>query len=208
MTESVRSIRIPQQRRSIEKRAKLVAAARTVFGQKGFHAASTADIVKESGLSTGTLYSYFVDKRQLFLEAVQANYDTVDAALAETLAQTAITDTEVLRKVLPATIYANVDSIPFHKEIMAMVFTDPEVRQLYFTHQESVIDLIHANMRRLHLAVTRETVFLIVTVVENIGREFTYHPKTTLDRDTLHALVEEYLMRLVQRLVPEPPVSA
>lgn len=42
--------------------------ARTVFLQDGFEGASVDDIARSAGVSKATLYSYFPDKRLLFLE--------------------------------------------------------------------------------------------------------------------------------------------
>ena len=49
-----------------ENRAKLVAAARKVFAQKGLAAATARDIVRETDLATGTFYNYFDDKEDVF----------------------------------------------------------------------------------------------------------------------------------------------
>ena len=46
--------------------------ARTVFLRDGFEGASVDDIVREAGVSKATLYSYFPDKRLLFLEVAKA----------------------------------------------------------------------------------------------------------------------------------------
>jgi AcrR family transcriptional regulator len=53
-----------QQKR--ENRAKLVAAARKVFAEKGYGAATARDIVRETDLATGTFYNYFDDKEDAF----------------------------------------------------------------------------------------------------------------------------------------------
>jgi len=45
--------------------------ARTVFLRDGFEGASVDDIVREAGVSKATLYSYFPDKRLLFLEVAK-----------------------------------------------------------------------------------------------------------------------------------------
>ena len=49
-----------------ENRAKLVAAARKVFAEKGLAAATARDIVRETNLATGTFYNYFDDKEHAF----------------------------------------------------------------------------------------------------------------------------------------------
>ena len=49
-----------------ENRAKLLDAARKVFAEKGFGAATARDIVRETDLATGTFYNYFTDKEDAF----------------------------------------------------------------------------------------------------------------------------------------------
>jgi AcrR family transcriptional regulator len=49
-----------------ENRAKLLAAARKVFAEKGLGAATARDIVRETDLATGTFYNYFDDKEDAF----------------------------------------------------------------------------------------------------------------------------------------------
>jgi AcrR family transcriptional regulator len=47
-------------------RAKLLAAARKVFAEKGLAAATARDIVRATDLATGTFYNYFDDKEDAF----------------------------------------------------------------------------------------------------------------------------------------------
>jgi len=59
--------------------------ARTVFLRDGFEGASVDDIAKEAGVSKATLYSYFPDKRLLFMEVAKGECrrqaDTAMAAI-------------------------------------------------------------------------------------------------------------------------------
>lgn len=50
----------------------VLAGARTVFLRDGFERASVDEIAREAGVSKATLYSYFPDKRLLFLEMAMA----------------------------------------------------------------------------------------------------------------------------------------
>lgn len=50
-------------------RQRIVDAAIKVFGQSGFERASIQDVVRESGLSVGAVYTYFKGKEDLFLVA-------------------------------------------------------------------------------------------------------------------------------------------
>ena len=50
----------------------VVAGAREVFLRDGFEGASVDDIARAAGVSKATLYSYFPDKRLLFMEVASA----------------------------------------------------------------------------------------------------------------------------------------
>ena len=50
-----------------EVRDRIVSAALRVFGDRGYHGATIADVVRESGLSVGAIYTYFKGKDDLFL---------------------------------------------------------------------------------------------------------------------------------------------
>ena len=57
--------------RKAENRAKLLAAARRVFAEKGLAGATARDIVRETDLATGTFYNYFEDKEDAFRAVVE-----------------------------------------------------------------------------------------------------------------------------------------
>ncbi|MPQ94707.1 TetR/AcrR family transcriptional regulator [Thioclava sp. JE_KL1] len=57
--------------------------ARTIFLRDGFDGASVDDIAKEAGVSKATLYSYFPDKRLMFVEVVRSQLkEQTDSAVA------------------------------------------------------------------------------------------------------------------------------
>jgi AcrR family transcriptional regulator len=64
-----------------ENRAKLLVAARKVFAEKGYAAASARDIVRETDLASGTFYNYFDDKDDAF-RAVLEDFATEARAAA------------------------------------------------------------------------------------------------------------------------------
>ncbi len=57
----------PQQRRSLEKRVQLKAAALALFGDKGFERTSVDDIASRANLAVGGFYLHYRSKRQLLL---------------------------------------------------------------------------------------------------------------------------------------------
>jgi TetR/AcrR family fatty acid metabolism transcriptional regulator len=63
-----------------EKRKRILAAAVTLFGQKGFHEARIAEIAARAGVAEGTVYLYFRNKEDLLAAVFD---DTMDEVLAK-----------------------------------------------------------------------------------------------------------------------------
>jgi AcrR family transcriptional regulator len=60
--------------RDSEKPPQILRAAFEVFGETGYQATLVKDIALRAGVSTGTVYTYFRDKRQLFHETVREGW--------------------------------------------------------------------------------------------------------------------------------------
>jgi AcrR family transcriptional regulator len=72
--------------RDIQKPAQIIDAAFSVFGEIGYEATLMKDIADKAGISSGTIYTYFDDKKDLFRATVQVGWDRFLAqmrALAE-----------------------------------------------------------------------------------------------------------------------------
>jgi len=66
------SARISKKEKKTEARRKqILDAAIEVFSQKGYAAATMPEIAESAGLAAGTLYLYFPNKRELFIESVK-----------------------------------------------------------------------------------------------------------------------------------------
>ncbi len=58
------------ERRRTERREAIVAAAKRVFRDKGYHQASVHDIIDEARIARGTFYLYFTSKQEVFAHLV------------------------------------------------------------------------------------------------------------------------------------------
>src|SRR3954453_16583830 len=64
-------------------RARLLAAARALFAERGYAHVGTEEIVRAAGVTRGALYHQFVDKRDLF----RALFEQLEAKLIEEAAR-------------------------------------------------------------------------------------------------------------------------
>ncbi len=63
--------RIPTQKRALEKYNKIIDAAYKLFNEKGYYNTTTADISKEAGVATGSVYAYFNDKKEIYIKVIE-----------------------------------------------------------------------------------------------------------------------------------------
>ncbi|TCM49015.1 TetR/AcrR family transcriptional regulator [Kribbella sp. VKM Ac-2568] len=142
-------------------RADLVDAARRVFLERGYHAASVADVAAEAGFSTGALYSAFRGKADLFLAVLDAHLAErirgMEAVVAS--ATTAAEHAEQLARQF-ATVSGN-DSgwSPLVIEFWAHAARDPELRKQFAERHDSLKQAI-AGMLDEMLARTGERLVL------------------------------------------------
>src|ERR1043166_9581436 len=87
----------PRWRRLPEERPKqILAAALSVFAERGLAAARLDDIAKRAGVSKGTIYLYFPNKEELFREVIRDTLVLPIEAAARRFSETTKSATEAL----------------------------------------------------------------------------------------------------------------
>ena len=119
------SKRRTQEERSAATRDALIAAARKLWGLRGYAEVGTPEIATAAGVTRGAMYHQFADKAALFREVVEVVEQDVMARMAVVVAESgATTPTQAVR----AAVDAWLD-----------VSGDPEVRQLILLDAPSVL---------------------------------------------------------------------
>ncbi len=75
-----------------DRQAQLLAAARRVFAESGYHKAGVSDIIREAGVARGTFYNYFDSKSAVF----HAVLDALTTELAG-----AVTPIDIFQPIVP-----------------------------------------------------------------------------------------------------------
>lgn len=63
----------PKQNRGFETRQRILQAGFELFSQKGLHGTNSREIAAAAGVSIGSFYTYFKDKRLLFIELIRSH---------------------------------------------------------------------------------------------------------------------------------------
>jgi AcrR family transcriptional regulator len=66
-----------RERGKVDKRRRIMAAARTVFGEKGYDAATLREIAERADVAIGTLFIYATNKRDLLMMIVNDELDEI-----------------------------------------------------------------------------------------------------------------------------------
>ena len=111
--------------RSEATRAALVAAARQLFGRRGYAAVGTEEIVRAAGVTRGALYHHFAGKRELF----EAVYERIEVELAERIAASA----------LQGNAASPLEAMRAGTEMFLAAATEPETQQIVLLDGPSVL---------------------------------------------------------------------
>ncbi|MFH1134683.1 MAG: TetR family transcriptional regulator [Pseudomonadota bacterium] len=68
-----------------KKRREIIRAGIDCFSRKGYHETKVQDITRSLGISTGTFYTYFRNKRDLFVEAIDEIFRSIVGEAAQQL---------------------------------------------------------------------------------------------------------------------------
>ena len=122
-----------RQRRKETRPQELLAAALTLFVEKGFAATRAEEVARLAGVSKGTLYLYYPSKEELFKAVVRHNLASLIAE-GEQLAGAFEGSSSELLGLLIMTWWQRFGSTPaagIHKVILAEVRNFPELAQFY-----------------------------------------------------------------------------
>ncbi|WNS41318.1 TetR/AcrR family transcriptional regulator [Paenibacillus sp. MMS20-IR301] len=140
MGETDNKIRTPQQERSVRTKEAIIRAAMKQFSDKGFHQTNTKEIAAAAGVSTGSFYSYFTDKRAVFIEVLHMYGDELLARVEASMSEinfAMVGRYELIMHLIDSLLDSHKDFIGYHKELSIMYHSDEFIKQLMDTQYET-----------------------------------------------------------------------
>lgn len=140
-----------RQAAKVRTHAKVLEAARVLFAERGYDAATIRDIAKGAGMSTGAVFANFQDKSELFEAVLAENLaGTLEAfqAAAKADGRTA----ERLTSALSVGYHRGLDHLPLVQAIFARAWFQPEdanerQRAMAKPFVESIAGILQAGIR-------------------------------------------------------------
>lgn len=150
--------RSPQQKRSIDKRDKILEAAYTLFCSSGYYKTTTPEVAKSAGVSIGSLYSYFEDKNDLFMAVLERYEGRFDALRSEALQRLGAKDIPLrdsLRSLILDLVAIHEESKALNDEMKMLYRNDPAIAAHMDAREEkisaAILESFRANADRMRL---------------------------------------------------------
>lgn len=178
--------RIPTQKRSIDKRNKIIRNGFILLCENGYFNTTTNDIAKYTGVSTGIIYQYFNDKKEIFIEGIKNYSDNIMFPILELLEQNKIhfnNMEKLLNNMLDIFIEKHTLSKKAHEEMIALSHLDEDIAKIFhekeITTTNKVVEVLTKNniIRENQF----EKVHIIIGIVENYCHEVVYHKHTKIN---------------------------
>ena len=127
-TKREKSVNEPKQKRSIETRNKILEVGSMLMLKEGYHNVTTDDIAKAAGLSTGIVYHYFKDKKDILLIALDQRADALYEGFTEKFAATTEGNFEAfLNTLFDFLLEYHKQTWVIHEELEGLYHSDPEI---------------------------------------------------------------------------------
>lgn len=195
-------IREPIQKRSIEKKEKIIKYGFELICEKGYHNTNTAEIAKSAGVSTGIVYQYFNDKRDIFLQGIEQYSKSLLFPINEISISKSKTSTleEDLINVINKSIKNHKLSESAHEEIYSLQHSDPDVAKIFFEQEIQATNRLISVLENKNIQTEniKEKAHLIISMIDNLCHEVVYHKHKDMNYDIMKEIVVKSIINLLK----------
>lgn len=169
-----KAIREPQQERSIEKKNKIIEASYVLFSENGYYSTGTSDIAKKAGVSTGIVYGYFEDKRDILLYVLKIYIDRVTAPLIDYMKKmkAPVDFKKVLSEFLDLVTKTHKENAHLHNTLHSLAASDKDVSGEFIALEDRITE--HVSNRLTELGVNGEHISEKVHIAMNLMQSFSH----------------------------------
>ena len=169
------TLRTPRQHRSIQTKERIMKAAFLLFSKKGIHGTNSKEIVEKAGVSIGSFYSYFKNKKTLLLEILEDFLDQVYLTIWKDMEHFTINElgrNEV--KFIIENVFKAYDIAPtFHSQTHALRYSDPDIQNVYNRERKREVTqiryLLENNKHRMRVGDQHAAAIIIHNAVESVA---------------------------------------
>jgi AcrR family transcriptional regulator len=195
--------RAPSQQRSRERVERMLAAASALIAEQGSDAMRMGEVAERAGVSIGSLYQFFPDKRAIIWALAERYTVQSQACISAALAD--VSDAEGLRRAfseLVDTYYGLFLAEPVMRDIWSGTQADKALRELELADSRANAEFLTAVLKRLRPAVDPAALETTAFLIWQMG-EATVRLAISVERKEGDDLVAAYKRMALRELVGE-----
>lgn len=197
-----KEIRQPIQQRSIDKKERIIKAAYELFSSDGYHSTITSDIAKKAGVSTGIVYGYFKDKRDILFYVIKIYIKEVASPIMGYIGSLAQpTSLEgIMSDIIELAEKIHKQNANLHNILHSLAFTESDINE-EFLHLENHITISASKkLRELGFAPEHleEKVHLAMNLIQSYAHESIYDKHDYIDYSAMKENVIRMLVYLFE----------
>ncbi len=193
-------IRQPQQERSIEKKNKIIEAAYEIFSEVGYYAANTPEIAKKAGVSTGIIYGYFKNKRDILSYVLKIYINKVALPVMDYF-ETLNSDSDLKKAVsdvVNMTIDIHSSNANLHNILHSLAVTEKDINEDFIILEDHITSKASEKLSELGVKTDniKEKVHISMNLIQSFAHENTYDKHKYLNYNAMKNEVENIIISL------------
>lgn len=193
-------VREPKQERSIEKKNKIVKAGFELFSEVGYYNTNTAQIAKRAGVSTGIVYGYFKDKRDILLDVLSIYVEHVFDPVLELIGnlEAPIDFNSLVSRVLDIAISTHENNAKIHEALHSMSHSDEDVNAKFIQLEDEITLKIAQKFKDFNVCTKNlnERIHFAMDIVQSFSHEYVYDHHTYINYSVMRTIVEQTIVSL------------
>lgn len=198
------TVREPIQKRSIEKKEKIIKYGFELICEKGYYNTNTAEIAKAAGVSTGIVYSYFTGKHDILLEGLKRFANSIFYPSVDFINDIEINENnleQIIREIISKFIKNHKLSKSAHEEITAMAHSDKDVANFFHENEIEMTNVVTGLLKKngFESKDLMERVHIVIGLIDNICHETVYHKHKNINYDTMTNIVINEIVHILTK---------
>lgn len=185
--------REPIQARSIEKKNRIVDAGYALFEEVGYHNTNTAEIAKRAGVSTGIVYGYFADKKDILVLVTERYLNKILPPLIDDIEN--IVDfsniKEIVTNFLNYAVITHRQNAKIHEALHSMRAFDKDIDEKFIKMEDKITSSISHMLEKTtpHIDNITEKVHLALDIIQSYSHEFVFDKHDYIDYNKMKSIV-------------------
>ncbi len=195
-------VREPQQERSIEKKNKIIQAGYELFTETGYYGTNTVEIAKRAGVSTGIVYGYFQDKRDILICVLKIYIEQVSLPLIDIMqkAKGNVDFASLAESIIEKTIELHEQYAKLHNTLHSLAATDELVNAEFIKLENNITEQVTEQLRELGVQAESlaERVHMAMNIIQSFSHEYVFDNHSYLNYPAMKRIVRDLLVKLIK----------